>query len=56
MLENRKYDQEQKSMELSQKWKENRGKLPKSKFQPSLSDEDNKISEKKKYMILLYHL
>ena len=44
MLENRKYDQEQKSMELSQKWKENRGKLPKSKFQPSLSDEDNKNS------------
>ena len=29
-LENRKYEQEQKSMELSEQWAKNRGKLPKS--------------------------
>ena len=31
-LENRKYDQEQKSMELLEKWKENKEKLPKTKY------------------------
>ena len=31
-LENRKYDQEQKSMELSEKWAKNREKLPKSNY------------------------
>ena len=41
-LENRKYDQEQKSMELSQKWAKNRESLPKSNYQISIPEEKEK--------------
>ena len=41
-LENRKYDQEQKSMELSQKWAKNRESLPKSNYQISMPEEKEK--------------
>ena len=54
--ENRKYDQEQKSMELSEKWAKNKEQLPKSNYQESekkkyLTEEDKlKIIETPKYV------
>ena len=44
-LENRKYDQEQKSMELSQKWAKNKEKLPKCNYQiPEKDEKEKKIA------------
>ncbi len=41
-IENRKYEQEQKSMELSQKWAKNKEKLPKSNYPMFVSEEGSK--------------
>ena len=41
-LENRKYDQEQKSMELSEKWAKNRESLPKSNYPIFMPEEKEK--------------
>ena len=46
-LENRKYDQEQKSIELSNQWTKNREQLPKSSYHPNSKasvDEKSNIS------------
>ena len=40
-VENRKYDQEQKSFELVQKWAKNKEQLPKSNFQTIAYEEEN---------------
>ena len=40
-LENRKYDQEQKSIELSEQWAKNREKLPKSNYMSLYAEEKN---------------
>ena len=50
-LENRKYDQEQKSMELSEKWAKNKEKLPKSNYQIPESEKQNKSAEEEKMKI-----
>ena len=42
-LENRKYEQEQKSMQLSEQWSKNRGKLPKCNYQiPEKEEKETK--------------
>ena len=46
-LENRKYEQEQKSMELSEQWAKNRGKLPKSNYVPENEKLDKSLDEEK---------
>ena len=46
-LENRKYEQEQKSMELSEQWAKNRGKLPKSNYIPENEKLDKSLDEEK---------
>ena len=46
-IENRKYEQEQKKMELSEKWAKNREKLPKSKYQTEINEKENKSDEEK---------
>ena len=46
-IENRKYEQEQKKMELSEKWAKNREKLPKSNYQEPINEKDNKSDEEK---------
>ena len=40
-LENRKYDQEQKSIELSEQWAKNKEKLPKSNFVSHYAEDKN---------------
>jgi hypothetical protein len=40
-LENRKYDQEQKSIELNEQWAKNREKLPKSNFLSMYAEDKN---------------
>ena len=40
-LENRKYDQEQKSIELSEQWAKNKEKLPKSNFLSHYAEDKN---------------
>ena len=50
-LENRKYDQEQKSMELSEQWVKNREKLPKSNYQVPENEKLNKSSEEEKMKV-----
>ena len=49
-IENRKYEQEQKSMELSQKWNENKEHLPKNNNYKSMQDLNKKkiLEEEKK--------
>ena len=44
-LENRKYEQEQRYMDISQQWTKNREKLPKSNYQPSKSETINRSNE-----------
>jgi hypothetical protein len=44
-LENRKYDLEQKYMDISQQWTKNREKLPKSNYQPSKSETLNRSND-----------
>ncbi len=56
-LENRKYDQELKNMELNKKWAENREKLPKSNYKEVDNDEDNENknnSEEKRTPFQIY--
>ena len=48
-LENRKYEQEQKSMELSQKWAKNKEKLPKSNYPMFVTEEEEKKDKKKAF-------
>ena len=56
-LENRKYDQEVKNMELYKKWQENREKLPKSNYKENDNDndEDNEnINDEKRTALQAY--
>ena len=56
-IENRKYDQELKNMELYKKWAENKEKLPKSNYKENDNEEDNENkanNEEKRTAIQLY--
>ena len=56
-LENRKYDQEVKNMELYKKWAENKEKLPKSNYKEIDSDEENENknnNEEKRTALKIY--
>ena len=46
-IENRKYEQEQKKMALSERWAKNREKLPKSNYQEPINEKENKSDDEK---------